>query len=217
MLIKVLAIIVAIWTASESISSEIEGRTAMTVLSKPIGRRQFILGKFLGVVLPAALMFLFLGALFLLTVSYKVVYDAREGAQLEPVWQACFQPMISSVPGLFLAFLETVTLAAVGVALSTRLPMLANLIVCCSVYVVGHLVPMLVVSRIGDTYGIIRFVGQLMAAVFPVLDNFDIEATVSTGNPVPAIYLWAVLGYCVLYCTVAMLLALVLFEDRDLA
>ena len=123
----------------------------MTVLSKPIGRRQFILGKFLGVTLPAALMFLFLGALFVFTVSYKVVYDAREGRQLEPIWQACFQPMISSVPGLFLAFLETVMLAAVGVALSTRLPMLANLIVCCSIYVVGHLVPMLVMSRIGDT------------------------------------------------------------------
>ncbi|HEV2968971.1 MAG TPA: hypothetical protein VGY55_03210 [Pirellulales bacterium] len=216
-LIKVLAIIVAIWTASESISSELEGRTAMTVLSKPIGRRQFILGKFLGVTLPAALMFLFLGALFLVTVSYKVVYDARESAQLEPIWQSCFQPMMSSVPGLLLAFFETVMLAAVGVALSTRLPMLANLIVCSSVYVVGHLVPMLVMSRIGDTYGIIRFVGRLIAAVFPVLDHFDIEATVSTGNPVPAIYLYATLGYCLLYSTVAMLLALVLFEDRDLA
>jgi ABC-type transport system involved in multi-copper enzyme maturation permease subunit len=216
-LIKILAIIVAVWTASESISSEIEGRTAMTVLSKPIGRRTFILGKFLGVTLPAALMFLFLGALFIFTVSYKVVYDAREGAQLEPIWQACYQPMISSVPGLFLAFLETVMLAAIGVALSTRLPMLANLIVCCSIYVVGHLVPMLVISRVGDNYGIIRFVGQLMAAVFPVLEHFDIEATVATGNPVPAIYLWAALGYCALYSTVAMLLALVLFEDRDLA
>jgi ABC-type transport system involved in multi-copper enzyme maturation permease subunit len=216
-LIKVFAIIVAIWTASESISSELEGRTAMTVLSKPIGRRQFILGKFLGVVLPAALMFLYLGALLLVMVSFKVVYDAREVAQLEPTWQTCSQAMTSTVPGLLLAFFETVMLAAVGVALSTRLPTLANLIVCSSVYVVGHLVPMLVMSRIGDTYGIIRFVGQLIAAVFPVLDHFDIEATVSTGNPVPLEYLAMAGAYCVLYCTVAMLLALVLFEDRDLA
>jgi hypothetical protein len=216
-LIKILAIIVAVWTASESISSEIEGRTAMTVLSKPIGRRQFILGKFLGITLPVALMFLYLGTLFVFTVSYKVVYDAREGAQLEPIWQACFQPMMSSIPGLYLAFLETVMLAAIGVALSTRLPMLANLIVCCSIYVVGHLVPMLVMSRVGDTYGIVRFVGQLIAAVFPVLEHFDIEATVATGNPVPLDYMLAATGYCALYCTVAMLLALVLFEDRDLA
>jgi hypothetical protein len=35
--------------------------------------------------------------------------------------------------------------------------------------------------------------------------------------PVPPIYLLWSLVYCVLYSTVAMLLALTLFEDRDLA
>jgi Mn2+/Fe2+ NRAMP family transporter len=189
----------------------------MTVLSKPVGRRQFLLGKFVGIILPIALLFLFLGAVFLYTVSFKVVYDAREGAQLEPTWQTCFEPMISSVPGLVLAFFEVVTLTAVSVALSTRLPLLANLIVCCSIYVMGHLVPMLALSRLDDRYGIIRFVGQLFAAILPVLDHFDIEAAVSTGTPVPLEYLAWALGYCLLYSTVAMLLALALFEDRDLA
>ena len=60
-LIKVLAIIVALWTASVSVAEEIEGRTALTVLSKPVGRRQFILGKFLGIVWPILLMFIILG------------------------------------------------------------------------------------------------------------------------------------------------------------
>ena len=166
---------------------------------------------------PLRLLFLFLGAVFLYTVSFKVVYDAREGAQLEPTWQACFQPMISSVPGLVLAFFEVVTLTAVSVALSTRLPLLANLIVCCSIYVIGHLVPMLAFVATGRQYGIIRFVGQLFAAVLPVLDHFDIEAAVSTGTEVPIEYLVWAFGYCLLYSTVAMLLALALFEDRDLA
>jgi len=216
-LIIELAIIVALWTASESISGEIEGRTALTVLSKPVGRRQFLLGKFVGVILPVALLFLILGAEFLYTISYKVVYDAREGAALEPTWQTCFEPMMSSVPGLVLGFFEAVMLAAVSVALSTRLPLLANLIVCVSVYVLGHLVPLLVLSRVDDTYGIIHFVGQLFAALLPVLDHFDMEGSVSAGTPVPLIYLGWTLVYCLLYSTVAMLLALALFEDRDLA
>ena len=42
-LIKVLAIVVALWSASVSVADEIEGRTALTVLSKPVGRRQFVL------------------------------------------------------------------------------------------------------------------------------------------------------------------------------
>ena len=51
-LIKVLAIVLALWTASVSIADEIEGRTALTVLSKPISRRQFILGKYVGILVP---------------------------------------------------------------------------------------------------------------------------------------------------------------------
>ena len=216
-LIIELAIIVALWTASESISGEIEGRTALTVLSKPVGRRQFLLGKFVGVILPVALLFLILGTEFLYTISYKVVYDARESANLEPSWQACFEPMMSSVPGLVLGFFEAVMLAAVSVALSTRLPLLANLIVCFSVYIAGHLVPLLVQSNINDTYGIIHFVGQLFAAILPVLDHFDMEGSISGGATIPIVYLAWALGYCLLYSTVAMLLALALFEDRDVA
>ena len=54
-------------------------------------------------------------------------------------------------------------------------------------------------------------------AIFPVLDNFNISAGISAGQEVPLEYFaWAGL-YCLLYSTVAMLLVLLLFEDRDLA
>ena len=60
-LIMVLSIILALWTASVSIADEIEGRTALTLLSKPVGRREFIFGKFLGVLTPVVVMFIVLG------------------------------------------------------------------------------------------------------------------------------------------------------------
>ena len=37
--------LLAVWTAGTSITSEIEGKTAMTLLSKPIDRRQFLLDR----------------------------------------------------------------------------------------------------------------------------------------------------------------------------
>ncbi|MBI3837437.1 MAG: ABC transporter permease subunit [Planctomycetia bacterium] len=83
-LIMVLAMIVAVWSASVSVSEEVEGRTALTVLSKPVQRRQFILGKLLGVLGPVVVLFIVLGLLFLITVSFKVVYDSREVAKAEP-------------------------------------------------------------------------------------------------------------------------------------
>jgi ABC-type transport system involved in multi-copper enzyme maturation permease subunit len=215
-LIKILAVILAVWTASVSIAEEIEGRTALTLLSKPLGRWQLILGKFLGVLAPVAIVFLVLGALFLCTVSYKVVYDARESAMAEPEWQQCRDEMVQIVPGLGLSFMEAIVLASISVAISTRLPMLANLVICVSIYALGHLVPILVNSALGQ-FAIVRFVGDLLAAVLPVLPHFSMETAISTGQTVPWLYLLAAGGYCVLYCAGAMLLALLLFEDRDLA
>jgi hypothetical protein len=214
--IKILAIIMALWTASTSVADEIEGRTALTVLSKPVGRRQFILGKFLGIVWPIVLMFLILGFVFLLTVSFKVVYDARESAKTTPEWTECYVEVVRIIPGLLLAFFEAVIMAAISVAVSTRLPMLPNLVICGSIYILGHLAALIVKSSAGNIV-FVRFVGRLLSIVLPVLDHFEIEGAIAGASSVPASYLWWALGYTVLYSSAAMLLALIFFEDRDLA
>lgn len=215
-LIKVLALLVVIWTASVAVADEIEGRTALTVLSKPLTRPQFILGKFSGLVLVALLVFLILGSVLMATTSLKVVYDAREGAKIDPIWRDCADEMITVVPGLVLSLLETILLAAISLAVSTRLGMVPNLIICFTIYALGHLVPLIVQSSVGK-FAIVRFVGQLFATILPVLEHFTIEAAVVGGVPVPWSYLaWAAL-YAGLYSAVALLVALVLFQNRDLA
>ena len=215
-LIKVLAIMVALWTASVSVAEEIEGRTALTVLSKPVGRRQFILGKFLGIIWPIVLMFVILGIVFLLTVSFKVVYDARESSQATPDWQLCFEEVIRIVPGLVLAFFEAIVMAAISVAISTRLPMMPNLIICGSIYVLGHLGPLIAKSSAGEIV-FVKFIGRLISVMLPVLDHYEIEGAIAGASSVPSEYLWTALLYSALYCIAAMLLALIFFEDRDLA
>jgi len=215
-LIKILGIILALWTASVSIADEIEGRTALTLLSKPVGRRQLIFGKFLGVLVPVAVLFLILSVFFLASVSYKVVYDSRETSNPDPTSQNCLDEMLQITPGLALAFMETVILSSIGVAISTRLPMLPNLVICSSIYVLGHLVPMLVQSSVGK-FELVKFMGRFLAALLPMFDYFSVEPAISADQVVPLVYLaWAAV-YCVLYTAVAMLLALLLFEDRDLA
>ena len=214
--IKVLAILTALWTASVSISEEIEGRTALTVLSKPVGRREFIFGKFLGIIWPIVLMFLILGIVFLFTVSFKVVYDARESAKTTPEWQMCYAEVIRIVPGLILSFFESVVMASISVAISTRLSMLPNLVICGSIYVLGHLVPLIVNSAIAENV-FVTFFGRLVGVLLPVLDHYEIEGAIAGSSIVPPAYLGMTLLYSALYCTAAMLLALILFEDRDLA
>lgn len=82
--------------ASLSISEEIEGRTAITVMSKPISRRQFMLGKYAGIILAALFMFGVLGVLFEGVLLVKHWWDkldpveetaaARIGVVSAPAW-----------------------------------------------------------------------------------------------------------------------------------
>jgi ABC-type transport system involved in multi-copper enzyme maturation permease subunit len=214
--IMILAIIHAVWAASKSVSEEIEGKTALTVLSKPVGRRAFVFGKFIGIVWSVAIIFVVLGVFFLILIAYKPIYDARESSKMAPLWQESYEAVILTVPGLVLAFMETVVLAAISVAISTRLPMLANFSICFAIYALGHLTPLLVQSSVGNLPPV-AFMGLFISAVLPMLEAFNIQAAVAAGQPVPYTYLGAAFLYCCLYSLVAMLLALFLFEDRDLA
>src|ERR1044072_1501203 len=78
--ISFVGLLLALLTASSAVAEEIEGRTAITLLSKPINRRQFIVGKFLGIELGVLALFALLGTLFAIGVGYKYAYDVRETA-----------------------------------------------------------------------------------------------------------------------------------------
>ncbi|MCA9213694.1 MAG: ABC transporter permease subunit [Planctomycetales bacterium] len=214
-LIMIAAIVQGIWTASNSVADEIEGRTALTVLSKPISRAQFLIGKFSGIMWTVGLLFAVMGVVFLFVVAYKPIYDARELGSDLPEWEVTHFEVVRTIPGLLLAFFETAVLVAFSVAISTRLPLLANLTICFAIYVLGHLTPVLVKADID--FAPVTFIGNLIATVLPVLEHFNIQAAIATGALVPWDYLGMTCVYCVLYSTVALLLALILFEDRDLA
>jgi ABC-type transport system involved in multi-copper enzyme maturation permease subunit len=214
-LILVLSIVLALWSASTSVADEIEGRTALTVLSKPLTRRSFVIGKFVGIVWMLALVYIVFGVVFIAAVSYKPIYDATESSLGVPEWQLCFIESIRVVPGLVLAFFEAIVIASLSIAISTRLPLMANMTICLVVYALGHLTPLVVQSSLSG-FAIVEFFGKLIATVFPNLDHFNIQAAISAGVDVPFEYLGWAFCYCAIYSLIAMLLALVMFEDRDL-
>lgn len=127
--------------ASLSISEEIEGKTAITVMSKPISRRQFMLGKYLGIILAALFMFGMLGVFFESVLLVKHWWDklepisevveseisqARIGVVATPIW---VNKMIQSwgFPGFFSDFLR-----GIGQWLAHSLDTLPGLVLCFS-------------------------------------------------------------------------------------
>ncbi|HWY87321.1 MAG TPA: ABC transporter permease [Gemmataceae bacterium] len=246
-LTMLLPAVFAVVAASISVSEEIEGRTAVTLMSKPISRRQFLLGKFGGLLLAAAFMTLLLGWFLVWVVVFKSWYDPPMTNSQEAISQADPRWVIdlagnwfgnsalgdltrgvgfwvndagTALPGLVIGFCQVMVLLAIAVALGTRVPMVITIPVCVIVFFLGHLTPiMMEVTRTG--YRLIYFMAQLFDTILPGLDLFDASSAVIRDVPLPAgayaLYTLNVTLYALTYTTITLLFGLILFEDRDLA
>ncbi|MBV8488069.1 MAG: ABC transporter permease, partial [Planctomycetaceae bacterium] len=114
---------------------------------------------------------------------------------------------------------EVTILTAISIAISTRLPMLVNLIVCIAIFFLGHLSSVLVEATSQNQVNeLVAFMARLFAWALPSLEFFNASPSISTGAVIPWFgYVLPALGYCVLYSGAALLFAFLLFEDRDLA
>lgn len=214
--ILITGLLIAVWTASTSVAEEIEGKTAMTLLSKPVNRRQFVLGKYIGIVQAILWYMLPVVTVFLMLVYFKVSYDAKEGSKEEPTHAERIAEVYQVMPGIGLLVMEIAVMTAISVAISTRVPMVVNLSTCLAIFVVGHLTEVLVKQGVLKLE-YVSFMARLIATLLPSLDLFNINAAVATGQVVPPIYLAESALYCAAYCGAMILLAFLLFEDRDLA
>ena len=71
-------LMLAAFTATGVLSMEIENRTVLTVVSKPVARPLFVVGKYLGVAAAISLTYWILTATFLLNIRQGVMETARD-------------------------------------------------------------------------------------------------------------------------------------------
>ncbi len=230
-------------SAGTSVSEEIEGRTAVTLLSKPINRRQFLIGKFMGIMLAGILMTMLMGWSLIWVVLAKIHYDYVPGIYPlppDPVWlnpwadqtfgrtisgdlakgiALWLRDTLEAMPGLIIGFGQVMTLIAVSVALATRVPKVVNLSMCLVVYFLGHLTP--IMTEVSQGIRLVHFFAQLFELLLPDLDLFDVGTAIVRDVPLDpdryALYTANVALYAIFYTAIANLVGLILFEDRDVA
>lgn len=159
----------ALLTSSISIYDEIEGRTAITLMSKPVNRRQYLLGKYFGMLMATGSLTLFLGWVLNAVLIIKPHFDRLdEVTDLMPLqlydsvrsvlanthlvqldyllsgtsyW---FGHALAHHLGILLGFGQVMILLAICVALATRMQFVVNLTICFLVFIIGRLAPVLV-------------------------------------------------------------------------
>ena len=255
----------AVLSASASLAREIRGGTALAVLSKPVGRAQFLLAKFAG--LAAALTLLaYVNLIGVMTASW-MAFDAYGKTNVQDiaifggaialayalagfsnyflrrpfVSDAVFALVVMVTLAAFVIFQFTVQMqsvgeraavdwrlvpagllilfafwifAAVALACSTRLDMIATLAVCSAVFLVGLMSDYF--------FGLPAAHGSWWAsALYSAVPNWQLFWLADALETGQTTFHWAyvgkALGYVVFYAGAALAVAVALFDDRELS
>jgi len=176
---------------------EIDRKTVFTLLSKPIRRGQFLLGKFLGLALTLAVNLVVMAAAFFALLAVR-------GLPAGDLWVA-----------IFLTYFEILLVTAVAVLFSSFSTPVLSALLATSFYVVGHLTWSLKLLEEMVESPAARAAIRMVYLILPNLEHFNMRGDLVHGVPVS----WGHVGFAALYglgyTTLILLAATAIFERRD--
>jgi ABC-type transport system involved in multi-copper enzyme maturation permease subunit len=203
----------------------LESRTIYTILAKPVRRFEFLLGKYVGMLLLITVSVVLMSALFGVMLWFKesgltggILREAprHAGVPAESVQKLVAQIRAEAydpdlVKGILLIGVKLAVLAAITLLISTfATSMVFNVTVSLMIFFAGHLVS--ATRELWQAQPAIRY----LLLVIPDLGMFNVADDVILGNAIP----WAHVGHVALYGGVylgaVLAAAHFLFADREI-
>ncbi len=226
---------IMVFASTKVIDEEIENRTMLTLMSKPIARWQVVVGKYFGVLV------LCLGIISALgivagTCAYLRYFDdmridyfvARTAIEQQVLNLTNVKAVLAIIPSIFLEFLQLAMLAAVSVAISTRWGLALNVTATVVLYIGANLARYAVamelpvplswmvsaVAHLLPGLSLLDLSQRLVYGNFNYGDKFIARNTPSYGD------IWAYVGiataYAVFYISGILSFGVALFRTREL-
>ncbi len=218
--------LIAIFLGVSLVPPEIERRTILTILSKPVNRLEFLIGKFLGLCSTLLFCVALLGAFFLLI--YTAFSLKNDGAS---AWQG----VAGSTPGLgfqlaqmfkalILTYGQLCILAALSMTLSLIVTPITAITFCFLAYFGGQM------SSYwghlgGDEHaaagegkglnGAMQNVVKIVYYTLPRMDHFDVRQKLVTDDPVGFDFVWKAWSSGLLYMAALLVIGYLVFSDRE--
>ena len=231
---------IALLSVAQLIPQELHNRTIYTILSKPVRRAEFLLGKFLGVVLLVALCvalmtLAFVAALYFQEVKDLASIDALYGNS-GPNWHpnpnllAMYQHDVRDVihqvrdprlvEAILLIFAKLIMTAGIGLLISTfATSSIFTIVTTFLIYLIGHLEGTARAVWLGQgaegTLWQTVLLG-LISVLIPDMNSFTIVDEILAGNAVPWAHTLNLLGYAGVYLVVLLALSSVIFDFREI-
>jgi ABC-type transport system involved in multi-copper enzyme maturation permease subunit len=190
---------IAIFVGVGLVSKEIERRTVYAIFSKPVGRSEFIIGKYLGLCLTLLVNVLIMGV----GVSLALLYVGGQGLALT-IWGA-----------IFLIFLELTILTAVAVLFSSFSSPTLSALLTFFVFIIGHFSASLrdFAQNLGSTLTKIFF--EIIYYLLPNLSHYSFTVNAAHGDFPPAAMLGGAILYAIIYVTVLLVITVLIFNRRN--
>jgi ABC-type transport system involved in multi-copper enzyme maturation permease subunit len=195
--INFFGVLIAIFVGIGLVSKEIDKKTIYTIVSKPVARYEFLLGKYLGLLVT---LFVNMTVMVIGLLAVLLLQDV-------PIHPVLFTALGS-------IFLEFMVVTAVALLCSTFTTATLSAIFTLAVYVIGHLTPDLkTFGQKMDAVG--RNVLEGLYYLLPNLERFDLKGHVTHNMPVPVQDFGLIVAYGLAYTTLLLMLAGVIFQRRD--
>jgi ABC-type transport system involved in multi-copper enzyme maturation permease subunit len=196
--ITLFSVLIAILVGGRLVYKEIEKRTIYLILSRPLHRWQFIVGKFFGL-----LMVLFESILIMTGAFYVILLVLGIPANFYLVWS------------IILTFFELWIVTAVAIFFSTFSTPITSAIFSFALYFIGHLTPDLKALGAIAKSAQIKFMSDVLYYILPNLSNFNIKAEVVHNVMVAPKIIALTIVYAIIYSAVVIFLSALIFQKRD--
>lgn len=196
--ISLFGVIVAIFVGIGLVFKELDKRTIYTVLSKPIPRYEFVLGKYLGLLLTLLVNLTIMATGFILVL--KLFGNVLTPSLFWAIYFIYLELMVITALTIFFSSFTTPTLSAMFTL---------------GLFVIGHLSLDLKLLGAKSESLMVRYLSKLIYYSLPNLENFNLKGVVVYQMSVSPEKILLVTGYGLLYVMVLLVLAMVIFQKRD--
>jgi ABC-type transport system involved in multi-copper enzyme maturation permease subunit len=199
--VSLFGVLIAIFIGIGLVSKEIEKRTLYTVLSRPVRRWEFIVGKFFGLagtlVVNAFLMAIGVFAALLYVAHKFVASDAQ------------------ILVAVYFIVLQFVIICALALLFSSFSSPLLSAVFTFALFVIGSFSEDLR-GFAGLTHGLTRWLATGAAYLVPNFSALNVISSVAHGEPVPAQLIVNNTLYALTYAGMAICGAVLIFDRRNL-
>lgn len=207
----IFGLFIAVFIGIGLVSKEVERKSIYGLLSKPIRRHEFIIGKYLGLVLTLAVNIAVMAAALYIVLAYM---NWMETENVRRAWEApATDPAM--LKAIFLIWVELCLITAIALCFSTFSTPILSAVFTFGLYLVGHFnADLRNFENVVDSPAV-AFVARVLYYVLPNLAPFDVKADVVHAQPVSAMYIALTSAYGLVYILMLLLVSMFVFSRRD--